>query len=234
MRSGAGSRSRACGSPLAGKRRSARQALSVGGLLVALVGVAGCASTSSGTSASGSAPVAPKRSTSTPTTGAVPTSRSATSAPTTTNARPASSSTCLATQLRMAPQAGNGAAGTVYMTVTLTNTASVSCTLGGYPGMQLLDSQGAQIPTDVVRGGPPAFPTPAANQPPAVVTLAPKQAAAFSLSYEDVPVGSETSCPTSSTAEITPPADTSYSEVPLQIAACGGGTVHVSPVYAAG
>jgi len=71
----------------------------------------------------------------------------------------------------------------------------------------------------------------AANQPPALVTLAANQAATFSLSYEDVPVGTETSCPTSAKAEVTPPNDTGFLVVGFQADACGGGTIHVSPIY---
>ena len=117
------------------------------------------------------------------------------------------------------------------MTIALTNTSSATCTLEGYPGMQLLDATGADIPTTVVRGQF-RFPDPAANQPPSLVTLAPHATGTFSLSYEDVPVGNETSCPTSAQAEVTPPNDVTHLVMPLQIAPCGNGTVHVSPVYA--
>jgi hypothetical protein len=139
-------------------------------------------------------------------------------------------STCLPSQLQVTPQQGNGAAGTIYTTVNLTNSSSATCTLQGYPGMQLLNAQGGSLPTNVVRGQM-QFPTAAANQAPAVVTLAPQQTATFALAYEDVPVGNETSCPTSAKAEITPPNDTAYVIVTLAIGPCGGGTVHVSPVY---
>ena len=54
---------------------------------------------------------------------------------------------------------------------------------------------------------------------------------AFSLSYSDVPVGTETSCPTSISAQITPPGNYQSATLPLQMDPCGGGTVHVSPVY---
>ncbi|MGH9108064.1 MAG: DUF4232 domain-containing protein [Acidimicrobiales bacterium] len=131
----------------------------------------------------------------------------------------------------MAPQQGTGAAGTITMTVTLTNTSTVACTLNGYPGMQLLDAQGGDLPTDVVRGGF-RFLDAAANQPPATVRLAPRAVARFSLAYEDVPVGGETSCPTSAQAEVTPPGDFTHVVVGLSIAPCDHGTVHVSPVYA--
>ena len=35
----------------------------------------------------------------------------------------------------------------------MTSSSSTTCTLYGYPGMQLLDAQGGDIPTTVVRGG---------------------------------------------------------------------------------
>jgi len=96
--------------------------------------------------------------------------------------------------------------------------------------MQLLSSSGSPLTTHVIRGGG-QFPQGPANQPPSLVTLAPGQSATFALSYEDVPVGNETSCPTSAKAEVTPPTDTAFLVVTVSITACNGGTIHVSPVY---
>ncbi len=127
---------------------------------------------------------------------------------------------------------GEGAAGTVYSTVTLTNTSSTECSLKGYPGMQLLSASGASLPTNVIRGG--SFLTAKANQPPGVVVLPPGQAAAYSLTYGDNPVGTETSCPTSAKVEITPPNDYTYAVVTARITACDGGDIYVSPVYQVG
>ena len=56
----------------------------------------------------------------------------------TTTSTAAGVSTCQPAQLRIAPQQGTGAAGTITMTVSLTNVSSTTCTLQGYPGMQLL------------------------------------------------------------------------------------------------
>jgi hypothetical protein len=138
---------------------------------------------------------------------------------------------CQAAQLGTAPQQGSGAAGTIEMTVAFTNRGASTCSLFGYPGMQLLDASGANLPTNVVRGGGPQFPVAAANQPPRTVRNAPGATGSFGLSYSDVPVGNETSCPTSANAEITPPGNTAFVTVALAIAPCGGGTIHVSPVY---
>jgi hypothetical protein len=165
-------------------------------------------------------------------------SRTTTSNATSTTTNPATTTTqaqtqtCQVAQLTVAPQQGSGAAGTIEMSVNLTNHGSSVCTLFGYPGMQLLDGSGNKLPTNVVRGGGPQFPVAAANQPPTTVTVAPQQTVAFSLSYEDVPVGNETTCPTSVNSLITPPGDFTSATVALAIAPCGGGTIHVSPVYA--
>ncbi|MHB8219063.1 MAG: DUF4232 domain-containing protein [Acidimicrobiales bacterium] len=128
-------------------------------------------------------------------------------------------------------QAGSGAAGTIFSSATMVNTSSATCSLGGYPGMQLLTSSGTALPTDVIRGGR-HFPAAQANEPATTVTLAPGQAVAFDFIYSDVPVGTETSCPASTKAEITPPNDYSHAVVTAPITACGGGTVYVSPVFA--
>jgi hypothetical protein len=113
----------------------------------------------------------------------------------------------------------------------MTNTSGKPCSLFGYPGMQLYDSGGTAIPTMVVRGGV-TFGTAAANAPATRVNLAANGTAEFTLRYSDVPVGNETSCPTSATAHITPPGNYGSATVALAIAPCSSGTVHVSPVYA--
>jgi hypothetical protein len=118
------------------------------------------------------------------------------------------------------------------MSVDLTNQSGATCTLFGYPGMQLLDVAGHFLPTNVIRGGGPLFDNAQANLGPSTVVLAPQRKAAFSFSYSDVPVGNETSCPTSTSALVTPPGDFTSATVALAIAPCGGGTIHVSPVYA--
>jgi Protein of unknown function (DUF4232) len=130
----------------------------------------------------------------------------------------------------MSPQTGGGAAGTIQESITMTNISSGTCTMLGYPGMLLLDATNSPLTTTVVRGGA-TFAASAANQPAAMVTLSPQKAAAFSLSYSDVPVGTQTSCPTSAKSEVTPPNDTGFAVIALAIAPCNSGTIHVSPVY---
>ena len=85
--------------------------------------------------------------------------------------------------------------------MALKNTTARSCTLGGYPGLLLLNSAGAGLPTKVVRKGSYGFTAMA----PTTVTVAPGNAAYFNIGYSDVPVGGETSCPTSAVARGHPP-----------------------------
>jgi hypothetical protein len=63
--------------------------------------------------------------------------------------------------------------------------------------------------------------------------VAPSSTAQFAYQFSDVPVGSETSCPTSESASVTMPGATTASPTfQLAIDPCGNGTIHVSPVYA--
>ncbi len=207
-----------------------RSGLLAGTVVLGAVLLAACSSGGGGSTTT----TTTSRSTTTTTAAGTTTTAATTTSTTggsTTTSTAAGVATCQPAQLRVVPQQGTGAAGTITMTVSLTNVSSTTCTLQGYPGMQLLAASGASLPTNVVRGGV-QFPTAAANQSPSLVTLAPQQAATFSLSYEDVPVGNETTCPTSAKAEITPPNDVAHAVVTLAISPCNGGTVHVSPVYA--
>jgi hypothetical protein len=67
---------------------------------------------------------------------------------------------------------------------------------------------------------------------PTTVTLSTGQSVYFNIGYSDVPVGNETSCPSSASLEITPPNDTDHLVVAAVLAPCGGGTMVVSPVFA--
>jgi hypothetical protein len=217
--------------------RGAGRAAARGALAVATVAVAGLAlaACSSGpTSGTGSTTTGRTTTTGRSTTTSTPSTTAPPTSSTTSTTGSPGLATCLATQLAMVPQNGNGAAGTIYQTVVMTNSSSTTCTLYGYPGMQLLDAQGGDIPTTVVRGGLGGGAPAGATQPATLVTLAPGQAAAFAMQFEDVQVGNETSCPTSAKAEITPPNDTAPGVVAMAIGPCDNGTVHVSPVFATG
>jgi hypothetical protein len=118
-----------------------------------------------------------------------------------------------------------GAAGTIELTFSLTNIASVSCTMQGYPGLQLLSANGTALPTTVMRGGSLSF----ENIAVTTVSLSPSQTAYFNLGYSDVTVP----CSQASQVEVTPPNDTAHASVPVtSLQACDNGALAVSSVFA--
>ena len=162
-----------------------------------------------------------------PTTGAASTVSTTTTHPTTSTTA-AGPTRCATAALSGSVVGSSGAAGTIETTVALKSTAATPCVLGGYPGLQLLSAGGANLPTTVVRKGNYSFTAMA----PTTVTLAPGQSAVFNIGYSDVPVGSETSCPTSASLEVTPPNAYDDLVIAAALAPCGGGSMTVSPVFA--
>ena len=164
----------------------------------------------------------------------IPSTSSTTPAPSTTS-KPAPSTTstgptrCTTAGLVGSIVGSSGAAGTIETTVGLRSTAATPCILGGYPGLQMLGPGGATLPTNVVRKGNYSF----TSMAPTTVTLSSGQSAYFNIGYSDVPVGNETSCPTSASLEVTPPNATDHLVVTATLTPCGGGTLVVSPVFLA-
>jgi hypothetical protein len=164
--------------------------------------------------------------------------RSTTSAPTTTSTTAASGTTSTAatstacSHITASPGQGQGAAGTITGLVTITNAGATACTVNGYPTMALFSGSGAPLTVTIVNGLTVTVSS-AANAPPSSVSVAPNSSAQFAYQYSDVPVGSETSCPTSESASVTMPGSTTSSpSFQLAIGPCGNGTIKVSPVYA--
>ncbi len=125
-----------------------------------------------------------------------------------------------------------GAAGTITGVVTLTNIGSAPCVMNGYPVMALFSGNGVSLKVTMVDGLSVHL-SPAANGSPAAVSLSPSGTAQFAFQYSDVPVGSETSCPSSAMAETTPPgASVASPNFALTADPCDNGTLRVSPVYA--
>jgi hypothetical protein len=122
-----------------------------------------------------------------------------------------------------------GAAGTIEVTFRLTNESPSECVFWGYPGALMLGPGGTPLATDVVRGGSLSFLDIAVE----TVTVPAGESAYFNLGYSDVVTGGESSCPTSSSLEITPPNDTEQLVVQVKIDACDGGRLSVSPVFGA-
>ena len=143
---------------------------------------------------------------------------------------PAAAKPCPAGVLSGSVAGSSGAAGTIEVTIALRNTGTATCTLGGYPGLQLLDAAGVQLPTHVVRAGSYPF----TDFAPSTVTLAAGGTAYVNLGYSDVPSGSETSCPKAASLWVTPPGAYDHLTTTLALAPCAGGTVTVSPVFGPG
>ncbi len=94
----------------------------------------------------------------------------------------------------------------------------------------LLGPGQTHLPTLVIPGGDLSF----LEIPVSTVDIAPGTSGYFNLGYSDVVSGGESSCPTSSYIEITPPNDTQQLTIPASITACGGGQLSVSAVFGAG
>jgi Protein of unknown function (DUF4232) len=182
-----------------------------------------------------SSPSTPRAASTTTTAHRATTTSAPTTTTTSTTAPPATTSTAASTACtRVTATAGQsqGAAGTITGVITVANAGSTSCTVDGYPTIALFSGSGAPLTVTVVNGLSVTL-TPPANAAPSVVTVAPSSTAQFAYQFSDVPVGAETSCPTSEAATVTMPGTTAASPTfSLAIDPCDNGTIRVSPVYA--
>ncbi|HEY6474314.1 MAG TPA: DUF4232 domain-containing protein [Acidimicrobiales bacterium] len=192
--------------------------------LAALAGAGLClAACSSSPTAHNSTTTTAHRATST----TAPTTTSTTAATTTSSA--AASAACA--HVSASAGGSQGAAGTITGLVTVTNTGSTPCTVNGYPTMALYSGSGAPLTVTMVNGLTVSI-SAQANAAPTSVSIAPSSTAQFAYQFSDVPVGAETSCPTSEQASVTMPgATTSSGSFALAIDPCANGTIHVSPLY---
>ncbi|MGH7919636.1 MAG: DUF4232 domain-containing protein [Candidatus Dormibacteraceae bacterium] len=128
---------------------------------------------------------------------------------------------CLVSQLSLSAGQPSAGAGSIQQAFVLTNKSQISCALIGYPGMQMLGSGGAKIPTTVVR-------TPGTKQ---TVTLAPGGTASFLAQWHDQ-TGYATPCATSQQVEVTPPNAYKQLVITQSIQACPNGQINVTAVAA--
>jgi hypothetical protein len=142
---------------------------------------------------------------------------------------------CLVSELSVKPGQGGAAAGSIGQVVHFTNVSHVSCTLYGYPGLQMLDAAGKPIATEVHRGSSVTVP----SLPVSVVNLLPGKVASFHLGYPDGTGYGNDKCPTSTRVEITPPNDYGHFTIAWALQPFGGeiphlecGEITVSPVFA--
>ncbi len=82
---------------------------------------------------------------------------------------------------------GDAGVGHEGMYFTLTNTLEVSCTLFGYPGLQLLGAAANGLPTITRRGGGYLF----ADDGPTAIELSPNGLAEFAVEWVHVPSAGE-------------------------------------------
>jgi hypothetical protein len=140
---------------------------------------------------------------------------------------------CRKAQLTMTATGEGAALGHVGVLFTMRNTSSASCRLEGYPGLQLLDSEGRALPTTVLRAVSGAYLFPAVM--PHSVAIPSGAVGSFDLQYFNSPVGAAanepypTACPAAAQVEVTLPSSAGSSVVPASMAPCEG-QVLVSPV----
>ena len=149
-----------------------------------------------------------------------------TSAPTTSTTVPG----CTGSNYLLEMLGSEGAAGTNELTLGFKNTSSATCSLFGYPGLQLLDGSGNDIATTTVRGGSYSFTNFAATK----VSVGPAATVYFNVAYSDVPTGSESACPTAAALQAIAPNTTTPLKVTGSFNVCNTGTLTVSPVFGQG
>jgi hypothetical protein len=111
----------------------------------------------------------------------------------------------------------------------MTNATPAACSLFGFVGMQMLDSTGNELPTRVVRNGGQL----SSQAGPSRFDLPGGQAATFTVSYGQVPAGSETRCPEAARLIVTPPDEFDNVTVEVngfRLAPCNGGELDVTPM----
>jgi len=153
------------------------------------------------------------------------TANSTTTAASATSSIPATSTTlattCQGNDFSGVFVQGEGAAGTITDSITLTKKTAGTCVVDGYPLITLQDNQGGLVKSTPIELSPSnqviQFPDPLANKVPAALTVTQGTSVTFSFGYSDVQTGN-TACP-------------NVGSLSVQFAA-GGSTVSVTPQYA--
>ncbi len=170
----------------------------------------------------------------TTTTSTTTTSSTTTSSTTSTTL---ASANCVASDFSGAYNEGEGAAGTIYASVTLTKTTPGTCTLKGWPILTLQDRLGAVLKSTGVDVPSSTsgfqFLTPSqANVAPKTLTLSLNGTTTFSLAYSDVQSGT-TACESAVTISVqfvaggaALPVTPTYAVQP-----CNNGQIWLSPFY---
>ncbi|ARC55558.1 hypothetical protein AS850_00515 [Frondihabitans sp. 762G35] len=192
------------------------------------LGLAGCSGTSTApaeTPVTASAPASTAPSTpATDGTSPMPTTSTGTGTGTGTSG---STAACTTTNLRATAGPNDGAAGSVYVKIVLTNAGSASCTLQGWPGVSFVgNGNGSQIGKAAAFDRTSAHPT---------VTLAPGKTASAQLRIVQAGVYDATECkPTTADGfRVYPPGQTASLFVKdAGVAACASSSVSLLTVGA--
>ncbi|HEX6533005.1 MAG TPA: DUF4232 domain-containing protein [Gemmatimonadaceae bacterium] len=163
-------------------------------------------------------------------TDSTPAARSASTAAPSPHARRSASgpAPCVASELTLRRVGGDAGAGHRAVRMGLVNGAAEPCTLGGYPGVALLDSTGRPVSGLRVERAAGTYLT--GERPDSSLTLAPGAMAVFDVTW-GVVEGEPGGCPTGTALAIAPPGapgDT-VGRVEVPVRACGA-RVQVTPV----
>jgi hypothetical protein len=167
-----------------------------------------------------------------PTTTTTSSSTTTTSAVTTTT----SATTCHGSDFTGVFNQGQGAAGTIYASMTLTMKTGTPCTINGWPLLTLQDRTGAVLALNEVLVPSSAqgiqFPDSRANKPPSKLSMQQGSSTTFSIGYNDVQVGTS-ACVNAVTISVqfqkSGSAIAVTPDYPIQ--PCNNGRVWASPFY---
>ena len=131
---------------------------------------------------------------------------------------------------------GEGAAGTVTASITLTKDTTGTCVIKGWPILTLQDKSGAILPLNLVdesgHDNVIQFPDAKANEPPTALTMSNGSVTNFSLAYSDVSTAN-TVCDNAVTISVQ--FATGGSSVPVTpaypVQPCDSGKIWISPFY---
>jgi len=125
---------------------------------------------------------------------------------------------CATSQLTASLSEAHPGAGNLYRTLVLTNHSSTTCHLTGFPGVSVLDANGAQIGQPATRES---------------VTYAPVVLKSGGTASDIVHTTNHMGAcqPTSSKLKVYPPGNTAWLTLPAQIAVCGG-VFQITPLTA--
>lgn len=173
---------------------------------------------------------------STTTTTGVPVTTTTISSATTTTSIAAAASTCQTSAFSGVFNEGEGAAGTVYASVTLTKRTAGTCSVKGWPILTLQDKTGAVLPLNPVdesgTNNAIQFLTAKANEAPAQLTLTNGSVTNFSLAYSSVSTA-KTVCDNAVTISVQ--FATGGASLPITpaypVQPCDNGKIWISPFY---